>query len=85
MFGLWRWRGRGHKYNTLQSKTGLQRDSYHGIEWNESLTLEAQQKGLNVTQGDLNKTLPFEKNSFDFGLSILELLLIFTRSTPCLK
>lgn len=72
--------GGGHKYNTLQSMTGLQRDGYHGIEWNESLTLEAQQKGLNVTQGDLNKTLPFEKNSFDcvFGLSVLEHLL-----NPC--
>jgi ubiquinone/menaquinone biosynthesis C-methylase UbiE len=70
----------GYKYDTLQNMAGLQRDSYYGIEWNEALALEAQQKGLNITQGDLNKTLPFENDSFDcvYGLSVLEHLL-----NPC--
>ena len=70
----------GHKYDTLQNMTGLQRDKYHGVEWNEALPLEAQEKGLNVTQGDLNSNLPFDSNSFDcvYGLSVLEHLL-----NPC--
>jgi len=70
----------GYKYDTLQNMTGLQRDRYHGIEWSEALALEAQEKGLNVTQGDLNSNHPFDSNSFDcvYGLSVLEHLL-----NPC--
>jgi len=71
----------GYKYDTIQTMAGLKRDNYHGIEWNQALALEAQQKGLNVKQGDLNRSMPFDKNSFDcvYGLSVLEHLL-----NPCL-
>ena len=70
----------GYKYDTLQTMAGLKRDNYHGIEWNEALALEAQQKGLNVKRDDLNKNLPFDDNGFDcvYGLSVLEHLL-----NPC--
>lgn len=70
----------GYKFKTLQNMTGLLRDNYHGIEWNETLALEAQEKGLNVKQGDLNKNISFNDNSFDcvYGLSVLEHLL-----NPC--
>lgn len=70
----------GYKYDTLRTMAGLELDNYQGIEWNQALALEAQQKGLNVTQGDLNKSIPFDDNSFDcvYGLSVLEHLL-----NPC--
>jgi len=45
----------GYKYDTLHAIAGLEQDHYHGIEWNNGLAIEAQQKGLNVKQGDLNK------------------------------
>jgi len=70
----------GYKYDILQTMAGLERDNYYGIEWNQKLAQKAQQKGLNVKQGDLNKLLPFGDNSFDcvYGLSVLEHLL-----NPC--
>lgn len=39
----------GHKYDILQNTAGLQRDSYHGIEWNEALALEAQEELFKVS------------------------------------
>ncbi len=70
----------GHKYDTLNKITNIQRDLYYGIEWNESLVLEAKNKNLNITQGDLNKSIPFPNSHFScvFGLSVLEHLL-----NPC--
>jgi len=70
----------GYKYETLHDMAGLSKTHYYGIEWNKDLTVKAQEKGLNVLQGDLNKTLPYDSNSFQsvFGLSVLEHLL-----NPC--
>ena len=70
----------GYKYEVLKTIAGLKRDHYHGIEWNHDLAIEAQKKGLNVKQGDLNKNFPFDDSSFDcvYGLSVLEHLL-----NPC--
>lgn len=70
----------GHKYNILQEMMDMGPDAYYGIEWNESLVLEAQRKNLNVVQGDINKTLQFPDDEFEcvFGLSVLEHLL-----NPC--
>lgn len=70
----------GYWYNKLSSKVGLNKNQYHGIEWDLESVEMAQQKGLNVQQGDLNKTLPYEDNKFTciFALSLLEHLL-----NPC--
>lgn len=70
----------GYKFDTLQTMAALKRDNYHGIEWNQDLVVKAQEKDLNVIQGDLNKALPYEGNRFDcvYGLSVLEHLL-----NPC--
>lgn len=70
----------GYKFNLLKSKTGLDRSSYYGIEWNKNLANEAQKNDLNVLQGDLNKVLPYDDSTFQcvFGLSVLEHLL-----NPC--
>ncbi len=70
----------GHKYNTLKEMVDIGKVSYHGVEWNESLVLEAQNSGLNIVQGDLNRVLPFSDNEFRsvYGLSVLEHLL-----NPC--
>lgn len=70
----------GYKYSILQSMARLKKDNYYGIEWNHTLALEAQKKGLNVIQGDLNTSIPFDDNDFDcvYGLSVLEHLL-----NPC--
>jgi len=65
--------GGGHKYSILQNMAALKPTNYHGVEWNQALALEAQQKGLNVKQGDLNKNIPFDDNSFDcvYGLIVI--------------
>lgn len=70
----------GYKYDTLRSMSKLNETNYYGIEWNLGLAQKAQENGLNVQQGDLNKTLPYDNNSFQcvFGLSVLEHLL-----NPC--
>ena len=70
----------GQKFNFLEERMGLDKDSYLGVEWNSNLVKSAQDKGLNVVQGDLNKELKFQDNTFKciFGLSVLEHLL-----NPC--
>jgi 2-polyprenyl-3-methyl-5-hydroxy-6-metoxy-1,4-benzoquinol methylase len=70
----------GYKLNVLTEMASIDRESYYGIEWSESLVHEAQKENINVIQGDLNKNLPFPDNEFRcvFGLSVLEHLL-----NPC--
>ncbi len=70
----------GHKYPLLKERIPADRVAYHGIEWNESLVLEARENHLNVVQGDLNRALPFPDRHFRcvYGLSVLEHLL-----NPC--
>ena len=67
----------GSQYSELKTIMGLDKDHYVGIEWNINSVNEAQAKGLNVIQGDINKTLPFNENEFQcvFGFSVLEHLL----------
>jgi SAM-dependent methyltransferase len=67
----------GYWYETLTSEIGLTKEQYYGIEWDKELVKEAQKKHINVQQGDLNKTLPFENEKFTciYGLSVLEHLL----------
>ena len=58
----------------------MEKAEYTGIEWNPNLVQIARDKGLNVTQGDLNEGLKFQDNMYKciFGLSVLEHLL-----NPC--
>ena len=70
----------GHTFDSLEKMIGLEKNSYYGVEWNKSVALQAQQKNLNVVQGDLNKELLFPDNEFKcvYSLSVLEHLL-----NPC--
>ncbi len=70
----------GQKFDLLDQRLGLEKAEYTGIEWNPNLVQIACDKGLNVTQGDLNKGLKFQDNMYKciFGLSVLEHLL-----NPC--
>lgn len=67
----------GGSFKRLQSLIDLDVSRYHGIEWNDDCVREAQASRLNVTQGDLNRPLPFENEQFRcaFALSVLEHLL----------
>lgn len=67
----------GHHFGILQDRIGLNKDCYQGIEWDAESVRIAKKKGLAVVQGDLNKALPFESESFQtvFALSVLEHLL----------
>lgn len=72
--------GDGVWYQRLSEKVGLPSHMYHGVEWNHECVLAAQEKGISVVHGDLNKKLPFDGNKFScvFGFSVLEHLL-----NPC--
>jgi SAM-dependent methyltransferase len=70
----------GQKFYMLKEKIGMEASRYSGIEWSRDFVEKAQNDGLNIIQGDLNKLLNFEDGSFRcvFGLSVLEHLL-----NPC--
>ena len=69
--------GAGGSFEKIKTLINLDRDNYHGIEWNTNVVKKAQLKNLNVIQGDLNNRLPFGDESFRcvFALSVLEHLL----------
>lgn len=72
--------GGGHWYEKLHREIGLSKNRYHGVEWSKANANVAQNKGLDVLNGDLNKPLPFKDGRFTcvFGLSVIEHLL-----NPC--
>ncbi|MCF8069594.1 MAG: class I SAM-dependent methyltransferase [Desulfobacterales bacterium] len=67
----------GHHFWVLHERMKLKKGNYRGIEWDLESVKRAQNKKLNVIQGDLNKPLPYDDNSFQtvFALSVLEHLL----------
>lgn len=67
----------GFNFFELNKPFGLERASYVGLEWSREHVEEGKRRGLNIQEGDLNKALPYEDNTFDcvFGLSVLEHLL----------
>lgn len=70
----------GWIFDLIKQRCEISPSQYHGIEWNHESQLEAVAKGLNVIQGDLNKGLPQENESYTcvFATSVLEHLLF-----PC--
>ncbi|PIE44476.1 MAG: hypothetical protein CSA50_00535 [Gammaproteobacteria bacterium] len=70
----------GYIYSALQQRMGLDKEAYYGIEWNQKHVNEGREKGLNIEQGDLNKGMKYNNDSFDCicALSVLEHLL-----NPC--
>ncbi len=67
----------GHHFSILHNRMGLKKEFYRGIEWDFESVSIAQNKGINIVQGDLNKPLPYQEDSFQtvFALSVLEHLL----------
>lgn len=67
----------GDSLRRLLNLIDLHSGQYRGIEWNADCVREAQSKGLEVIQGDLNRPLPFDSEQFRcvFALSVLEHLL----------
>lgn len=70
----------GRTFELLRNKYGLLPKQYRGVEWNQTLVQRGQGKGLDITQGDLNRNLIYETGTFSciYGLSVLEHLL-----NPC--
>lgn len=70
----------GRMFNEIASRTKLEKDMYYGVEWNYDCLIQAQNKGLRIVKGDLNKDIPYSSEEFVcvFGLSLLEHLL-----NPC--
>jgi len=68
---------RGYWYHKISQEIEFDKSRYYGIEWNQGHVEIARNKDLNVTQGDLNKGLPYgdEKFACVFALSVLEHLL----------
>jgi SAM-dependent methyltransferase len=70
----------GYWCKKLSEEINLPSSNYHGIEWNSECVKTANEHGVYVVHGDLNRRLPFENGKFScvFGLSVLEHLL-----NPC--
>lgn len=69
--------GSGRIYAGLAEQVGLSRDDYFGAEWDAASVADGQAKGLQISQVDLNRRLPFADGQFAcvYGLSVLEHLL----------
>lgn len=67
--------GHGGRFDGLA--LGIPPEQYCGVEWSPDLVNQAKARGLDVREGDLNRSLPFDDDSFDcvFALSVLEHLL----------
>jgi SAM-dependent methyltransferase len=67
----------GYWYRKLTEEFELSINRYYGIEWDKKSVETAQQNGLNVQYGNLNKDLPYENSKFTciYALSVLEHLL----------
>ncbi len=67
-------------FGRLRTRSELSSATYHGLEWNAEAVSEAQAKGLDVLEWDLNHAIPHDDDRFRvvFGLSVLEHLL-----NPC--
>lgn len=72
--------GSGNTFTKLGQHIALTPDNYRGLEWDSASAESAHSKGLAVDQGDLNKPLPYDDNTFSavLALSVLEHLL-----NPC--
>ena len=70
----------GWTFDLIQKRCGLLPSQYRGIEWNTHSVDEGQNRGLNITQGDLNMGIPAENGAHSciYALSVLEHLL-----NPC--
>ncbi len=67
----------GYWHTKISAEIEFDRTRYYGIEWDKTAVEAAKRKDLNVIQGNLNKTLPYENDKFAcvFALSVLEHLL----------
>jgi SAM-dependent methyltransferase len=67
----------GHMFDKLAQRTTLSSERYFGVEWDQRMVEQAQQRGLQVKWGDLNKGIPYEDGTFScvYALSLLEHLL----------
>jgi SAM-dependent methyltransferase len=70
----------GRTFDLIREKCGLTHNQYHGIEWNARCVEEGRNRGLNITQGDLNMGIAGADGTYSciYGLSVLEHLL-----NPC--
>lgn len=70
----------GWVFDIISKKAKLAQTQYVGIEWSTPYIQEGQSKGLNITQGDLNKGISHESDLYScvYALSVLEHLL-----NPC--
>ena len=67
----------GYWHEKLSKEINLTKNRYYGVEWNKVCVEKAMERDLNIKQGDLNKSIPYDDNKFKcvFTLSILEHLL----------
>lgn len=72
--------GSGATFDALGSRFAIVPARYRGIEWDAGSVAQARARGLDITEGDLNRRMPFEPGAFAcvYGLSALEHLL-----NPC--
>lgn len=69
--------GSGATFDALNARSPITRENYRGIEWDPESAAQGRARGLDITEGDLNRRMPFEPASFAcvYGLSSLEHLL----------
>lgn len=70
----------GEVFDILAARSSLTQAQYRGIEWNPELAKQGQARGLDILQGDLNRGIPHDNESFSgvYALSVVEHLL-----NPC--